>query len=117
MQRILTLLFCFALVLTFAACGGDAEAEDKTKTDKNTSNSGGGGTPDINKALGDLKKAVTPPEGFVNAMCPIMGKAVDPKDGGSAPWADGKKVGFCCPGCSDKWNALTDDEKTAKLAQ
>ena len=110
MQRILTLLFCFALVLTFAACGGDGEAEDKTNTDKNTGSTSGGGTADI-------KKAVTPPEGFVNAMCPIMGKAVDPKDGGSAPWADGKKVGFCCPGCSDKWNALTDDQKAAKLAQ
>ena len=27
-----------------------------------------------------------------------------------------KTVGFCCPGCIEKWDALTDAEKTEKLA-
>ncbi len=36
-------------------------------------------------------------------------------DGGSVDW-DGKTVGFCCPGCVDDWNDLSDDDKSAKLA-
>lgn len=51
---------------------------------------------------------------MVNTMCPIMGKPV--KDGGGITEFNGKTVGFCCPGCIDKFDALTDEEKTAKLA-
>ena len=50
----------------------------------------------------------------VNTICPIMGHEVT-DDGGRAEF-DGKTVGFCCPGCIDKWEALSDEEKTAKLA-
>lgn len=49
----------------------------------------------------------------VNANCPIMGKPV--KDhGGRADWND-QTIGFCCPKCIDKWEALSDEEKTSHL--
>lgn len=50
-----------------------------------------------------------------NTMCPIMGEAVT-DDGGTAEW-NGTTVRFCCPGCIEKWEALSDDEKKAKLAE
>lgn len=53
---------------------------------------------------------------YANTRCPIMGGPVKPGDGGSAVY-DGKKVGFCCPGCITAWNRLTDSEKAAKLAK
>ncbi|MHC4607326.1 MAG: hypothetical protein ACYTAF_10425 [Planctomycetota bacterium] len=52
--------------------------------------------------------------GFVNEKCPIMG---------GAPVADqvrefnGKKVGFCCPGCPEAWDKLSDKEKEAALSK
>lgn len=49
----------------------------------------------------------------VNTLCPIMGHEVT-DDGGRADF-DGQTVGFCCPGCIDKWEALSDEEKTASL--
>ena len=55
----------------------------------------------------------------VNAKCPIMGNTFN-----SAKVAPelvrefaGQKVGFCCAGCPDKWDKLSDMEKTAKLAK
>ena len=48
-----------------------------------------------------------------NAHCPIMGSPVKAA-GGSAEW-NGKTVGFCCPGCVKKWDALSGDEKAQKL--
>lgn len=50
----------------------------------------------------------------VNETCPIMGGDVT-ADGGSVDF-NGKEVGFCCPGCIDKWKELPDDDKAAKLA-
>jgi len=50
----------------------------------------------------------------VNTICPIMGHEVT-EDGGRAEF-QGKTVGFCCPGCIEKWEAFSDEEKTAKLA-
>ncbi len=51
----------------------------------------------------------------MNANCPIMGSPVKP-DGGSAEY-NGKTVGFCCPGCVDKWTALSEEDKVKKLAE
>lgn len=48
-----------------------------------------------------------------NTKCPIMGSPVK-AGGGSAEW-NGKTVGFCCPGCVKKWDALSGDEKAQKL--
>lgn len=50
----------------------------------------------------------------VNAHCPIMGGKVT-DEGGTVEW-NGKQIGFCCPGCDEKWQALADDEKSEKLA-
>ncbi len=50
----------------------------------------------------------------VNEVCPIMGGKVK-DDGGRSEW-NGKTVGFCCPGCIEKWEALPEDEKKTKLA-
>ncbi|QDT66644.1 HMG-box domain-containing protein [Calycomorphotria hydatis] len=51
----------------------------------------------------------------VNKHCPIMGGEVT-ANGGRVEWK-GKTVGFCCPGCIPKWNALSDEEKEKKLAE
>ena len=55
----------------------------------------------------------------VNSTCPIMGEKFN-----SAKVAPelvrefaGQKVGFCCAGCPEKWDKLSDIEKTAKLAK
>jgi Cu(I)/Ag(I) efflux system membrane fusion protein len=53
----------------------------------------------------------------VNDKCPIMGSEIDPTD---VPedlmrrWK-GKRVGFCCAGCPDAWDKLSESEKQAKL--
>lgn len=54
----------------------------------------------------------------VNGTCPIMGSAIDPAKVPVSLTRDfkGQKVGFCCAGCPDSWDKLTDEEKTAKLA-
>ncbi len=49
-----------------------------------------------------------------NTVCPIMGHEVT-DDGGRVKF-DGKTVGFCCNGCIEKWEALSDEDKAAKLA-
>lgn len=48
-----------------------------------------------------------------NAHCPIMGGEVT-ADGGRVEW-NGKTIGFCCPGCIEEFEAMTDDEKEAAL--
>jgi len=50
----------------------------------------------------------------VNDHCPIMGGEVTPK-GGTVEW-NGKTIGFCCDGCDEKWEALSEEEKAEKLA-
>jgi hypothetical protein len=55
----------------------------------------------------------------VNPKCPMM---TDNKINNAAMAAHmvrefkGQKVGFCCPPCIPKWEALSDEEKAAKLA-
>ena len=49
----------------------------------------------------------------VNAKCPIMGGKA--KGAVSTMW-HGKTVGFCCPPCIPKWEALTEAQKARKLA-
>lgn len=51
----------------------------------------------------------------MNTNCPIMGSPVKP-DGGSAEY-NGKTVGFCCPGCVEKWTSLSEEDKAKKLAE
>ena len=53
--------------------------------------------------------------GAINDSCPIMGGDVDP----GAAMADfgGAKVGFCCDGCVNKWNAWSDAQKRDFVAK
>ena len=71
-------------------------------------------------AAAGTKKTLVGPKAatgvYANTRCPIMGGRVKPGKGGSAVY-NGKKVGFCCPGCIPAWNRLTDKEKAAKLAK
>jgi hypothetical protein len=39
-----------------------------------------------------------------------------PADPGVTTVSDSKTVAFCCGGCIAKWNKLTGDEKSMKLA-
>ncbi|NRA96078.1 MAG: hypothetical protein HRU14_07700 [Planctomycetes bacterium] len=104
MNRFFALLACLSLVLFVGACGGDDETISPNPEKDST------------PAAGEPAAADAAPEGFANAKCPMMQKPIDTNTE-AAPWKDGKKVGFCCPGCLPKWNALSDEEKAAKLAQ
>ena len=53
------------------------------------------------------------PVALMNTKCPISDKDVDPEK--TTEW-NGKTVGFCCPMCEGKWDALSDEEKAQKLA-
>ncbi|MCB1282568.1 MAG: hypothetical protein KDB18_13680, partial [Salinibacterium sp.] len=49
----------------------------------------------------------------VNTHCPLMQEhEVDPE---ITVDYQGKKVGFCCPKCIPKWEALSDEEKAKAL--
>ncbi len=55
---------------------------------------------------------------FANAKCPIMGSVINPEKITDDLVRDfnGEKVALCCAGCPEKWDNLSDAEKTAKLA-
>jgi len=54
----------------------------------------------------------------VNAKCPLMGSKFN--NAKVSPDLvrefEGQKIGFCCAGCPDKWDKLSDVEKATKLA-
>jgi len=49
---------------------------------------------------------------IMNTSCPISSKPID-----ANVTADymGKKVGFCCKNCLSKWEAMSAEEKAAKV--
>lgn len=53
----------------------------------------------------------------VNTKCPIEGGTVDPNKVPDSLTRDfkGQKVGFCCAGCPDQWDKLSDADKESKL--
>lgn len=51
----------------------------------------------------------------INANCPIMGNPVE-AEGGTVSFK-GQTVGFCCPKCVAKFEALDDAGKIAALAK
>jgi len=57
-------------------------------------------------------------EQVVNASCPILGTKLDRANlpDGLTRMFQGKKVGFCCDGCPQAWDKLTEAQKTEKLA-
>lgn len=65
------------------------------------------------------KKTVSSKIAVVNATCPITGGALRSDDVAEKLTRDykGQKIGFCCDGCPDAWDKLTDAEKDASLAK
>ena len=63
------------------------------------------------KAVGSGKIAV------VNAKCPITGGALGSDGVVEKLTRDfkGRKIGFCCDGCPEEWDRLTDADKDARL--
>lgn len=59
--------------------------------------------------------ASTSTAGVDNQYCPVMGGKVTP-DGGTVEW-QGKTIGFCCPECIEEFQAMSDSEKAAALAE
>lgn len=59
-------------------------------------------------------QAATGKAGATNEVCPISGKAVDTS---VKRQFQGGDVLFCCPRCLEKWDGMTNDEKTAALAK
>jgi hypothetical protein len=56
--------------------------------------------------------------GVVNTRCPMMGTEIDPEnvpENLTRPYK-GKTIGFCCGGCPQAWDRLSDEQKTAKLS-
>lgn len=55
----------------------------------------------------------------VNAQCPIMGTvlAKDKVPADLTREYKGQTVGFCCGGCPEAWDKLTDADKAAKLVK
>lgn len=51
----------------------------------------------------------------VNTKCPVSGEEV--KAGGATVSYNGQTVGFCCPGCIGKFNAMSDADKAAALSK
>ncbi|MDM4015925.1 hypothetical protein [Roseiconus lacunae] len=89
-MRALNLFFCLSIGTLFAGC------DSATPPTGDTSES---------PAITTVSTA--------NTNCPIMGGKVS-TDGGTVQW-NGKTIGFCCDGCDEKWEVLTDQEKQQKL--
>lgn len=56
---------------------------------------------------------------YANTKCPIMmAKVIDPEKvtDDLAKEFKSEKIAFCCADCVAKWDALSDEEKAAKLA-
>ncbi|MBT3279739.1 MAG: hypothetical protein HN909_04590 [Phycisphaerales bacterium] len=70
----------------------------------------------ILSGCGGKKTADPATPAVANTICPIMGGNVTANASGENYRVfQAKGVGFCCPGCSDKWDALSDAEKVEKL--
>ena len=94
-KQVLTLTAMVLVACTLAILGGCKKEEPTTTVDVNV----------------DTVKVV-------NAKCPIMGSTIDPAavPANLVAEFDGQKIGFCCAGCPEAWDKLSDAEKTAKLA-
>lgn len=62
----------------------------------------------------DISQASTTTTVVMNDYCPIMGGKVT-DEGGTVVW-NGKTIGFCCDGCDEKWQALSEGDKSDKFA-
>ena len=98
-----SLLSLLAVVALIAGCAGDTTVSTDEVADP--------GTEAASETDSDTPEAVATD----NKNCPIMGHAVT-ADGGSVAW-NGKTIGFCCEGCKPEFEKLSDEDKTAKLAE
>ena len=73
----------------------------------------------VDEFVYSVKKAAPSKTAVVNATCPITGGALNPDDvpGKLTRVYKGQKIGFCCDGCPEAWDKLTDAEKDAALAK
>ena len=97
----LSLLSLLAMVALLAGCAGDTTVSTENQV-----------TPE---ATGESTPKATETAATDNKYCPIMGNAVT-ADGGTLAW-NGKTIGFCCEGCKPEFEKLSDEDKTAKLAE
>lgn len=51
----------------------------------------------------------------VNTKCPVSGEPI--KAGGPTVSFNGQTVGLCCPGCTGKFNAMSDADKAAAVSK
>jgi hypothetical protein len=75
------------------------------------------GTAAAGSATAATATASAPASPFVNTRCPILGTAISPANVPESLTRiyKGQKVAFCCDGCPQAWDKLTDAEKDAKL--
>ena len=94
MKHILLIVLALAVGLAMVGCDGDKPEAT---------------------ADGEAEAAVVE---FVNARCPIMGTPIDAANVPASLVREhkGEKVALCCGGCPEAWDALSDEEKDAKLA-
>jgi hypothetical protein len=71
----------------------------------------------ITQAQEALERRIEPK--FVNVKCPIQGTPINPDKVTDQLIREykGQKIAFCCAGCPQAWDKLTDFEKEAKLAE
>jgi hypothetical protein len=55
------------------------------------------------------KSTDTASPGMINDGCPFSGEPVS--DGAPTAAWNGNTVGFCCPGCTKRWNGWSDEQK------
>jgi hypothetical protein len=97
MRSFAPLTIALALALVIAGCGSKTEVTHESDAVVDEAN--------------DVNRVTT--VSFANEKCPIMGGKPDPEL--VVQW-EGKTIGFCCDGCPQKWEKLSDEEKAAKLA-
>jgi len=108
MTRIMLMVTAGLLAATFA-CG--KEAAPMAKKAEPAAGAPAAAAPATPAAAPAPAVAAAP----VNANCPIMGDPIE-ADGGTTIFM-GHTVGFCCPKCIPKFDALDDAGKVAALAK
>jgi len=71
----------------------------------------------ITQAHQALERRIEPK--FANVKCPIQGTPINPDKVTDQLIREykGQKIAFCCAGCPQAWDKLTDAEKEAKLIE
>ncbi len=103
-MKSLSILSLLAMLALLVGCAGDETVSTEETAEPGTEATSGTGS--------ETPETVVASD---NKNCPIMGHAVT-ADGGSVKW-NGKTIGFCCDGCKPEFEKLSDEDKTAKLAE